>query len=53
MPSFWYDLLSTVGSTQSCFISPNPQKQSIIQMVITWRGRYVAIIEDVVDFEML
>ena len=37
-PPFRYDLLSTVGSTQSCSIS-QPQSSSMRQMVATRRSR--------------
>ena len=39
IPLFRYDLLSTVGSTQSCSIFPKPQNLSMRQMVVSLRSR--------------
>ncbi len=45
IPSPWYDLLSMVVGTQSCFIFPPPQKQKLVQIMSSLRIELVPVVE--------
>ena len=46
IPLFRYDLLSTVGSTQSCSIFPNPRARVCVRWRFLWGVGFVHAAED-------